>query len=153
MLAWQLLLVFRLKINKLHLTSNMLDCNNREQVYSSQLLPFVWTQSLWRENSIPTKLNIFWTHMMFSWHHQTLWRTYSYLHHHFLTVLRIYRVSNIPCTIYIFRLMRDDILASAVLLGVEESVKEAKQRFHDWMIKGKPVSANLREVVYTAGNT
>ncbi|XP_046689288.1 LOW QUALITY PROTEIN: endoplasmic reticulum aminopeptidase 2-like [Homalodisca vitripennis] len=49
------------------------------------------------------------------------------------------------------KLMRSDILASAVLCDVEETVKEARARFHAWMTKGARIPPNLREVVYSAG--
>lgn len=47
--------------------------------------------------------------------------------------------------------MRSDVLVSAVLAGVEETVKEAKQKFYDWMNKGTRIPPNLREAIYSAG--
>lgn len=52
----------------------------------------------------------------------------------------------------IVRLMRSDILASAILSGIEDVVKEAKTKFDEWMNKNKHVPPNLREVIYLAGN-
>ncbi|KAL1122590.1 hypothetical protein AAG570_002920 [Ranatra chinensis] len=53
--------------------------------------------------------------------------------------------------IHLIKLMRSEILTSAVLCGVEEIIHEAKSMFKDWMEKGASVPPNLREVVYTAG--
>lgn len=47
--------------------------------------------------------------------------------------------------------MRADILASAILCGIEDIVKEAKNRFDQWMFDNKRVPPNLREVIYLAG--
>lgn len=47
--------------------------------------------------------------------------------------------------------MRSDILVSAVLCGVEDTVREAKQKFENWMKKGTRIPPNLREAVYSAG--
>ncbi|XP_039283006.1 LOW QUALITY PROTEIN: glutamyl aminopeptidase [Nilaparvata lugens] len=52
---------------------------------------------------------------------------------------------------HLHKLMRSDILASAVLCDVEEAVKDAKQHFKEWMTKNARVPPNLREVVYSAG--
>ncbi|XP_024085404.1 endoplasmic reticulum aminopeptidase 1-like isoform X2 [Cimex lectularius] len=49
------------------------------------------------------------------------------------------------------KLMRSDILVSAVLSGVKETVKEARQKFHDWKANKITIPPNLREAVYTAG--
>ncbi|XP_073998601.1 endoplasmic reticulum aminopeptidase 1-like isoform X3 [Rhodnius prolixus] len=49
------------------------------------------------------------------------------------------------------KLMRSDILVSAVLCGVEDTVREAKQKFENWMKKGTRIPPNLREAVYSAG--
>lgn len=49
--------------------------------------------------------------------------------------------------------MRSEILVSAVLCDVEETVKEAKARFHSWMTKNTRIPPNLREVVYSAGKS
>lgn len=48
--------------------------------------------------------------------------------------------------------MRSDILASAILCGIEDIVKEAKHRFDEWMYENKRIPPNLREVIYLAGN-
>lgn len=52
---------------------------------------------------------------------------------------------------YVVRLMRADILASAILCGIEDIVKEAKNKFDEWMYENKRVPPNLREVIYLAG--
>ncbi|KAF6199081.1 hypothetical protein GE061_007106, partial [Apolygus lucorum] len=49
------------------------------------------------------------------------------------------------------KLMRSDVMVSAVLAGVDETVKEAKQKFYDWMNKGTRIPPNLREAIYSAG--
>ncbi|KAI5740215.1 hypothetical protein M8J76_001759 [Diaphorina citri] len=49
------------------------------------------------------------------------------------------------------KLMRSDILAAAVLVGVDTVVKESKSKFNGWMEKGFRIPPNLREVVYYAG--
>ncbi|XP_050424604.1 endoplasmic reticulum aminopeptidase 1-like [Adelges cooleyi] len=49
------------------------------------------------------------------------------------------------------KLMRSDILASAILSGIEDVVKEAKNKFAEWMYENKRIPPNLREVVYLAG--
>ncbi|XKL69322.1 hypothetical protein PGB90_007091 [Kerria lacca] len=49
------------------------------------------------------------------------------------------------------KLLRSDILASAVLCEVEPVTTEAKNKFKKWMQEGVRISPNLREVVYTAG--
>lgn len=51
------------------------------------------------------------------------------------------------------RLLRSDILASAILCEVEPVTTEARNKFHKWMHEGARISPNLREVVYTAGIT
>lgn len=48
--------------------------------------------------------------------------------------------------------MRSDILASAILCGIEDVVKEAKNKFNEWMYENKRIPPNLREVIYLAGN-
>jgi hypothetical protein len=50
-----------------------------------------------------------------------------------------------------FRLMRSDILASAILCGIEDVVKEAKNKFDEWMYENKRIPPNMREVIYLAG--
>lgn len=47
--------------------------------------------------------------------------------------------------------MRSDILATAILCEVNETVAEAKSMFDGWMNRNESVSADLREVVYSAG--
>ncbi|XP_069679087.1 endoplasmic reticulum aminopeptidase 1-like isoform X2 [Periplaneta americana] len=49
------------------------------------------------------------------------------------------------------KLMRSDILASAVLCDVQATVKPAQKKFRDWMDNGARIPPNLREVVYIAG--
>ncbi|XP_018905353.1 endoplasmic reticulum aminopeptidase 1 isoform X2 [Bemisia tabaci] len=49
------------------------------------------------------------------------------------------------------KLMRSDVLASAVLVGVEDVVKHAQLMFNNWMNNGEKIPPNLREVVYLAG--
>ncbi|PSN33537.1 hypothetical protein C0J52_22449 [Blattella germanica] len=49
------------------------------------------------------------------------------------------------------KLMRSDILASAVLCDVQSTVKLARKKFRDWMDNGARIPPNLREVVYIAG--
>lgn len=51
----------------------------------------------------------------------------------------------------IVRLMRSDILASAILCGIEDVVKEAKNKFDEWMYENKRIPPNMREVIYLAG--
>ncbi|XP_071451977.1 endoplasmic reticulum aminopeptidase 1-like [Hetaerina americana] len=53
--------------------------------------------------------------------------------------------------LHITRLVRSEVLTSAVLAGVETAVEEAKQRFKTWMVRGQRVPPNLREAVYAAG--
>lgn len=52
----------------------------------------------------------------------------------------------------IVRLMRSDILASAIVCGIKDVVKEAKTKFDEWMYENKRVPPNLRKVIYLAGN-
>lgn len=47
--------------------------------------------------------------------------------------------------------MRTDILASAILSEIEDIVKEAKNKFNEWMYENKRIPPNLREVIYLAG--
>lgn len=47
--------------------------------------------------------------------------------------------------------MRSDILASAILCGIEDVVKVAKNKFDAWMNENKRIPPNLREVIYLAG--
>lgn len=49
------------------------------------------------------------------------------------------------------KLMRSDILASAILANVDSAVNEAKPKFRAWMEKSTRIPPNLREVVYAAG--
>ncbi|KAK7866387.1 hypothetical protein R5R35_009814 [Gryllus longicercus] len=49
------------------------------------------------------------------------------------------------------KLMRSDILASAILCDVKDVVKEAQIMFNDWMVNGTRIPPNLREVIYVAG--
>lgn len=48
--------------------------------------------------------------------------------------------------------MRSQILSAAILCGIEDVVKEAKNRFQEWMYENKRIPPNLREVIYLAGN-
>jgi len=48
--------------------------------------------------------------------------------------------------------MRSDILASAILCGIDDIVKEAKNKFDEWMYENKRIPPNLREIIYLAGN-
>jgi len=48
--------------------------------------------------------------------------------------------------------MRSQILSAAILCGIEDVVKEAKNRFEEWMYENKRIPPNLREVIYLAGN-
>lgn len=59
--------------------------------------------------------------------------------------------------IYVFflplhRLLRIAVLQSAVSIKLEDVVKPAKSLFDDWMLKGKRIAPNIRNVVYIAGN-
>lgn len=54
---------------------------------------------------------------------------------------------------HVVRLMRSDILASAILCGIEDVVKEAINKFDGWMYENKRIPPNLREIIYLAGNT
>ena len=47
--------------------------------------------------------------------------------------------------------MRSDILSSAILCNVPETVKDAVAKFKKWMEKGERTPPNLREVIYSAG--
>ncbi|XP_063231804.1 endoplasmic reticulum aminopeptidase 1-like isoform X2 [Bacillus rossius redtenbacheri] len=49
------------------------------------------------------------------------------------------------------KLLRSEILTSAVLCNINETVKEAKGRFQRWMENGERIPPNLREVIYIAG--
>ncbi|XP_060872010.1 endoplasmic reticulum aminopeptidase 1-like [Metopolophium dirhodum] len=49
------------------------------------------------------------------------------------------------------KLMRSQILSAAIIYGIEDVVKEAKNRFEEWMYENKRVPPNLREVIYLAG--
>jgi len=49
--------------------------------------------------------------------------------------------------------MRSQILSAAILCGIEDVVKEAKNRFEEWMYDNKRISPNLREVIYLAGKS
>lgn len=49
------------------------------------------------------------------------------------------------------KLMRSDVLASAVLCGVQITIKQAQKKFRDWMDRDTRIPPNLREVVYMAG--
>lgn len=66
-----------------------------------------------------------------------------------LIILLSYKSSSF--IIYVQRLMRSDILASAILCGIEDIVKEAKNRFDQWMNENKRIPPNLREVIYLSG--
>lgn len=48
--------------------------------------------------------------------------------------------------------MRSQILSAAIIYGIEDVVKEAKNRFEEWMYENKRIPPNLREVIYLAGN-
>lgn len=48
--------------------------------------------------------------------------------------------------------MRIAVLQSAVSIKLEDVVKPAKSLFEDWMLKGKRIAPNIRNVVYIAGN-
>lgn len=50
------------------------------------------------------------------------------------------------------RLLRIAVLQSAVSIKLEDVVKPAKSLFDDWMLKGKRIAPNIRNVVYIAGN-
>lgn len=52
---------------------------------------------------------------------------------------------------FIFRLMRSDVLSSAILCNIPETVREARTKFKNWMEKGARTPPNLREVIYAAG--
>lgn len=52
---------------------------------------------------------------------------------------------------YLDRLLRSEILSTAILCDNKEAVKEATTKFSNWMVKGSRVPPNLREVVYSAG--
>ncbi|XP_065200963.1 endoplasmic reticulum aminopeptidase 2-like isoform X2 [Planococcus citri] len=49
------------------------------------------------------------------------------------------------------KLLRSDVLASAILCEVEPVTTEAKNRFKKWMQEGARIPPNLREVIYSAG--
>lgn len=70
-----------------------------------------------------------------------------------MLLLLFYKLYDNIYLLLTFRLMRSDILASAVLCEIEEVVKEAKNKFDEWMYENKRVPPNLREVIYLAGNS
>lgn len=47
--------------------------------------------------------------------------------------------------------MRTDILSTAILCELNETVTEAKLRFQRWMHHNESISPDLKEVVYSAG--
>ncbi|KAK0159807.1 hypothetical protein PV327_010880 [Microctonus hyperodae] len=47
--------------------------------------------------------------------------------------------------------LRIAVLQAAVELQLEDVVKPAKNLFDDWMLRGKKISPNIRDVVYVAG--
>ncbi|XP_048505208.1 endoplasmic reticulum aminopeptidase 2-like isoform X2 [Athalia rosae] len=49
------------------------------------------------------------------------------------------------------RLLRDNVLQSALTVNIESVVKPAKALFDSWMNKGTRIPPNLRDIVYTAG--
>ncbi|XP_006571773.2 endoplasmic reticulum aminopeptidase 1 isoform X1 [Apis mellifera] len=49
------------------------------------------------------------------------------------------------------KLLRIAVLQSAVSIKLEDVVKPAKSLFDDWMLKGKRIAPNIRNVVYIAG--
>ncbi|XP_015585301.1 endoplasmic reticulum aminopeptidase 2 isoform X2 [Cephus cinctus] len=49
------------------------------------------------------------------------------------------------------KLLRSNILHCGVWVNLEDVVKSAHDLFNDWMLKGKSISSNLKEVVYSAG--
>ncbi|ODN00507.1 Endoplasmic reticulum aminopeptidase 2 [Orchesella cincta] len=54
-------------------------------------------------------------------------------------------------SLHTIRLLRSEILSTAILCDNKEAVKEATTKFNNWMQKGARVPPNLREVVYSAG--
>ncbi|XP_043267317.1 endoplasmic reticulum aminopeptidase 2-like isoform X2 [Venturia canescens] len=49
------------------------------------------------------------------------------------------------------KLLRISILRAAVELNLEDVIKPAKNLFEDWMVRGKRIAPNIRDVVYAAG--
>ncbi|XP_033306357.1 endoplasmic reticulum aminopeptidase 2-like isoform X2 [Bombus bifarius] len=49
------------------------------------------------------------------------------------------------------KLLRIAVLQSAVSVKLDDVVKPAKNLFEDWMLKGKRIAPNIRDVVYVAG--
>lgn len=47
--------------------------------------------------------------------------------------------------------MRAEVLSTAVLCEMNETITEAKYRFDKWMLRNETVHPDLREVVYSAG--
>uniref|UniRef100_A0A0C9RJ03 Anpep protein n=1 Tax=Fopius arisanus TaxID=64838 RepID=A0A0C9RJ03_9HYME len=52
---------------------------------------------------------------------------------------------------HLTKLLRIAVLQSAVELQLEDVVKPAKNLFEDWMLRGKKIPPNIRDVVYVAG--
>ncbi|CAH0561852.1 unnamed protein product [Brassicogethes aeneus] len=49
------------------------------------------------------------------------------------------------------KLLRTDILSSAVLCELNDTISQAKQQFYRWMHNNESIDPNLKEVVYSAG--
>lgn len=47
--------------------------------------------------------------------------------------------------------MRTDILSTAILCELNETVSQAKQQFQKWMLHNESIHPDLKEVVYSAG--
>lgn len=47
--------------------------------------------------------------------------------------------------------MRTDILSTAVLCELNDTVSQAKQKFERWMKNNETIQSDLKEVVYSAG--
>ena len=47
--------------------------------------------------------------------------------------------------------MRTEILSTAILCELHETVTQAKQEFQKWMTSNESINPDLKEVVYSAG--
>lgn len=52
---------------------------------------------------------------------------------------------------HLHKLMRTDILATAVLCELNDTIIQARDMFERWMLKNQSIPADLKEVVYSAG--
>lgn len=53
--------------------------------------------------------------------------------------------------VYFIRLMRTDILSTAILCELNQTITQAKLQFQRWMLHNESIDPDLKEVVYSAG--